>query len=50
MVFMALESYHGRKAWINPAAAREDYDFRRTTVPAIISWRACFFSVNPAMM
>jgi hypothetical protein len=49
-VFMALESYHGRNDGISVAAAREDYDFRRTSVPAIMSWRACFFSVNPAMM
>jgi hypothetical protein len=34
---MALESYHGRNVRIYAAAAREDYDFRRTTVPAIIS-------------
>ncbi len=46
---MALESYHGRKTEIREEAAREDYKFRKTSVLAIMSWRACFFSVNPAM-
>jgi hypothetical protein len=49
IVFMAPKSYHGDKIEVI-AAPEGNYGFRRTSVPAMMSWRACFFAVKPAMM